>query len=1183
MAERTVAVRLVARVDAYTAAMAKAAAATGAFSTSSSRSLVQVGTQMQHIGRRATTWLSLPIIAAGALVVKAASDWESSWAGVTKTVDGTAQQMAELESGLRDMAKSLPATHEEIAAVAEAAGALGIAAPDIEQFTRVMIDLGETTNLSADEAATSIAQLMNVMQTAPGDVDNLASTLVHLGNTGASTEGQILDMATRIAGAGELIGLSEDEVLGFAAAMADLGIPAERGGTAIQRAFLLMNKAVDSGGEKLAAFAEVAGMSGEQFATTFRDDAAGAVVAFVQGLGRIEAEGGNASTALDSIGLKGQLAQQVFLSLLGAGDSLNETLGRSATAFQENTALTDEAAKRYATFAARMEMVRNQIVDLFIDLGTMMLPAIEAIVTNVGKMAQAFQDLPAPVQMAVGGFLALVAAAGPMVFIAGSLIKNLKMINSVFSLTSSSALLASTGMLAIGAALAIGTSAYLGFTQKQREADEATRTAVAALDLQFPALVAAAVAAARAGDEIDGLTLSNQLLSAALSESEDDVLSAIAQFNMSSEDLLHIITQYRMGGAHVGEVWRQMALGLGLTNEQAGKVAVTFQSMSFDEVADNAAALAADIGITEEELGFLTAGFFAFDKAQESVDLESITSKFLESRITVNGYKDSLIEAAEALAGAKWQDNPIAVFQALNQLMLESTDAELENAGVTAQVREEVALLADQLDGAGGSAESFGEGLDVMADRAQNVADVELADAVAELLAINDAAQRVADEGLAALVDETLAVNDAAQRVSDEGLAAMVDEMLNVQDRAQHVSDVELANQVDDMLAINDAAQRVSDEGLAAMIDQMLVASGAAEELEGVAGSTIDTLTYAQEAFNAAARASGNFADELDRLTGKMGGVVEGEEAIWRWALEFNGVLAEQDDELGNVNRSLAINTLEGQANRDLLEEQIQNIVSLNGAYIENGLSVEEAANTTKFNTDRLIENAVAAGFAESEVRELLRQYGLTPEMVTTAIVQADMLTAQQRLDDLLAKYDDIPLEKATQIQALLDWGLIAEAERELNELEATRETPVVAVAYTDEARRKIAALMGTRYVNIVANAIGFDFAEGGYIGSPIYGATVGEAGPEVILPLTNQARMRELLALPQVAGPLAAALGNLQAVSGGGGGSSGGGGSVVYNLTLNHNGPGELVPDAIVSALRKWQRQRGPLPVSVR
>ena len=126
--------------------------------------------------------------AAGAVALggaaKAAMDWESAWAGVTKTVDGTDAQMASLQSGLRDMAKELPSTHEEIAAVAEAAGQLGIETQNVESFTRTMIDLGETTNMSADVAATQIARFTNIMGTAQTEVDRLGSTIVGLGNNG---------------------------------------------------------------------------------------------------------------------------------------------------------------------------------------------------------------------------------------------------------------------------------------------------------------------------------------------------------------------------------------------------------------------------------------------------------------------------------------------------------------------------------------------------------------------------------------------------------------------------------------------------------------------------------------------------------------------------------------------------------------------------------------------------------------------------------------------------------------------------------------------------------------------------------------------------------------------------------------------------------------------------------------
>src|SRR5690606_12090408 len=208
----------------------------------------------------ATVGLAGLALAMGASIKEAIS-WESAWAGVEKTVDGTAAQMKDLEDGLVGMSLRLPATREEIAGVAEAAGALGVARPFIEDFTEVMIGLGESTNLTADEAATSLAQFANIMGTSQDQFESLGDTLVHLGNNGASTERQILDMALRLAGTGNIIGLTEDDVMALANAMASMGIEAQLGGGAFSRVMRDIDRAVAKGGDKLSAFADVSGMS----------------------------------------------------------------------------------------------------------------------------------------------------------------------------------------------------------------------------------------------------------------------------------------------------------------------------------------------------------------------------------------------------------------------------------------------------------------------------------------------------------------------------------------------------------------------------------------------------------------------------------------------------------------------------------------------------------------------------------------------------------------------------------------------------------------------------------------------------------------------------------------------------------------------------------------------------------
>src|SRR5690606_7148039 len=163
-------------------------------------------------------------------------------------------------------------------------GQLGVKREDISGFTATMIDLGETTDLTADQAATGMAQIMNVMGTAGEDVERFGSTLVELGNNGASTESQILDMSVRIAGAAKLAGASESDVLALANAMASVGIESQLGGSAMSRAMTQMNSAVLSGGEELAAFAEVAGVTAEEFAEAWRADPVAAVGMFVDGL-----------------------------------------------------------------------------------------------------------------------------------------------------------------------------------------------------------------------------------------------------------------------------------------------------------------------------------------------------------------------------------------------------------------------------------------------------------------------------------------------------------------------------------------------------------------------------------------------------------------------------------------------------------------------------------------------------------------------------------------------------------------------------------------------------------------------------------------------------------------------------------------------------------------------------------
>jgi len=360
------------------------------------------------------------IAAAGVLMTKAAMDWESQWTGVTKTVEGTPAMLSKVEAGLRGLAKTLPESHKNIAKVAEAAGQLGIATGDVVEFTRVMVMLGDTTDLTADEAATSLAQLMNVMGTAPDKVDELASTLVYLGNRGASTEKQIVQMAQRIASAGAIVGLSESDVLAVANAVASTGIEVEAGGSAISKVLIDIGKAVDSGGGDLTKFAEVAGMSATDFTNAWRSDPASALASFTEGLGQLDEKGQSAFVALEQLGQSDVRTTRALLNLANSSDMLRNSLADGNAEWERNQALVEEAGKRYDTASARAEIAWNNIKDNAIDAGQGMLPVVSEMADAVSALAGVFGMLPGPIK---GSIAPLALVTGGSLLLVGGLMK----------------------------------------------------------------------------------------------------------------------------------------------------------------------------------------------------------------------------------------------------------------------------------------------------------------------------------------------------------------------------------------------------------------------------------------------------------------------------------------------------------------------------------------------------------------------------------------------------------------------------------------------------------------------------------------------------------------------------------------------------------------------------------------
>lgn len=248
-----------------------------------------------------------------------------------------------------------------------------------------------------------------------------------LGNNLATTEAEILEMSLRLAGAGKTAGLSVANITGLAGALTSVGINAEAGGTAFSKLIIEMAGAVETGGAAVEGFARVAGQTAEEFAANFRSKPAEALQSFVAGLSEVKASGGSLFATLDELGLKEVRLRDSLLRSANAPEVFAKSMDLSSEAFQKNTALAEEAQKRYDTTASKMDVFQNRIAAISANLGEKLLPVLERLLDKATPFLQwvddvitAFGKLDPGIQGVVLAFTVAFAATGPILLVIGA-------------------------------------------------------------------------------------------------------------------------------------------------------------------------------------------------------------------------------------------------------------------------------------------------------------------------------------------------------------------------------------------------------------------------------------------------------------------------------------------------------------------------------------------------------------------------------------------------------------------------------------------------------------------------------------------------------------------------------------------------------------------------------------------
>lgn len=388
-------------------------------------SLTNLGSALTGVGNKLSLFVTAPMMAGLYGVSKASRDFEDAWIGVKKTVGdrATDSQLKTLNNDIIEMSRSIPLATTELFKIAQGAGQFGIQVPMIKSFTETIAHLTATTDIMP-ESANKIARFAAASNMSQSSFSNLASSVVQLGNRFAASESEIMDVSVRLAafGSKSLYKMSAANILAIATALKHVGESSYSGATSVQQVMNKIKLAADTGGPKLAVFAKTANMSMKGFADLFKKDAMKALLAFLGGLGTVEKRGVSAAVVLNSLKLRGMRANQTMFKLAGAMDVLKSAIDESNKGWTSNDAHLKEAEMRYATFSSQIQLLKNNLMAVFVPFGDILNKALSKAIPYIKKIAEYIKALSPNMKkfVMIAGFL--FATLGPILIAVGTLV-----------------------------------------------------------------------------------------------------------------------------------------------------------------------------------------------------------------------------------------------------------------------------------------------------------------------------------------------------------------------------------------------------------------------------------------------------------------------------------------------------------------------------------------------------------------------------------------------------------------------------------------------------------------------------------------------------------------------------------------------------------------------------------------
>lgn len=352
--------------------------------------------------------------------IRSAVRFETAMLGIARQVEGARDESGKLTDvyfsmgkQIQQLGREIPYTTTEIANMVTAGARMGVAKDELIDFTRLAAQMATAFDEVPEELADKMGKIGNNFKIPVTEIRGLADSINFLDDNALSKGGDIIDFMNRVGGTAPMVKISAAETAAFGSALLSMGERSETASTALNAVFSKLG-AANTQSKPFREMVKKIGLSTGELGRGMQTDAVGTIYKVMDAIRKLPKVAKDGQTSqIDAVAtMFGAEHWDTFSKLLEGRDELNRQLALStgntkyAEQIQDATKKADAFAKagkaagsvqrefeaRMQTTAAQGKTFSNALNVVAVNIGTVLLPAVNAIMAPIANIAMVIGD-----------------------------------------------------------------------------------------------------------------------------------------------------------------------------------------------------------------------------------------------------------------------------------------------------------------------------------------------------------------------------------------------------------------------------------------------------------------------------------------------------------------------------------------------------------------------------------------------------------------------------------------------------------------------------------------------------------------------------------------------------------------------------------------------------------------------